>query len=343
MVDLKTARVDDVLVVYFPQHELMDEEQNRQIGARLLELASDLPGGKMVVSFQGVDFVVSSMLGQLVLLNKHCLSHNLALRICDVGPDLRTIFRIVRLDTLVRICGNESSALASLRDGVASAVSGCVDSAEDYRAGAERGDADAQFGLGRCYEEGRGVDPDFAQAFAWYEKAANQRHAGAQHMMGNCYAYGMHVSPDYRQAIAWFERAAEQGHANAQYMMGVSFTHGLAGVQDDTVAAEWYSRAAEAGDLEAQVNLAECYLEGRGVPADKSQALRWFKSAAERGHADAQANLAWFYAAGDGVPEDQDEAVRLYRLAAAQEHQLAKKALEALEPDSDSDLNASSS
>ena len=343
MVDLQTAFIEDVLVVYFPQHELMDEEQNRQIGARLLELAADLPNGKMLVSFRGVDFVVSSMLGQLVMLNRHCQSHAAELRICDVGSDLRTIFRIVRLDALVRICGDEASALASFREGVASSTSACLEKAEDFREAAERGDAEAQFALGRCYEEGRGVAQDFAEAFAWYEKAANQRHAGAQHMMGTCYAYGIRVSPDYRQAIAWFERAAEQGHANAQYLLGVSFTHGLAGVQDDAVAAEWYLRAAEAGDLEAQVNLAECFLEGRGVPADKGHAVRWFKSAAERGHADAQANLAWFYCSGDGVPEDQDEAVRLYRLAAAQGHQLAQKALEDLEPDSASNVNASAS
>jgi anti-anti-sigma factor len=330
MADLRTVVADDVLVVYFPEHELMDEEQNRRIGSELLELTSRAPAGKMLVSFLGVDFVASSMLGQLVMLNKRCLSQNIALRICDVSPDLRMIFRIVRLDTLVAICGDEASALETFQHGTPPS-GGTWESAEQYRAAAERGDAAACFGLGRCYEEGHGVEQEFSQALKWYQAAADQGHSGAQHALGMCCAYGMQVPQDYRKAILWFEKAAEQGHANAQYMLGVSYTHGLAGVQDYAAAAEWYLRAAEAGDLEAQVNLAEACLEGRGVAPDQAEALRWLRAAAERGHADAQANLAWFYWNGQGVPEDRDEAVRLYRQAAAQGHQVAQNTLQELE------------
>jgi anti-anti-sigma factor len=332
MADLRTVHVDDVLVVYFPDHELMDEEQNRRIGADLLELTAQAKGAKMMVSFRGVDFVTSSMLGQLVMLNKRCLSHQIGLKICDVGPDLRMIFRIVRLDTLVEVCGDEASALQAFRTGrPAPSKLDDLNTAADYQASADAGDAAAQFGLGKCYEEGRGVDQDFHQALHWYEKAAALGHAGAQHTLGNCYAYGMDVPQDYDRALTWFRKAAEQGHANAQYMLGVSYAHGLAGVQDHDIAAQWYQRAAEAGDLEAQVNLAEAYLEGRGLDQDGEQAMRWLRTAAERGHADAQANLAWFYAQGEVVEKDLEMAIHWYTLAANQGHQAAQQALDDLD------------
>lgn len=40
---------------------------------------------------------------------------------------------------------------------------------------AEHGNRMAQYNLGRCYEEGVGVDKDLDQAMMWYRKAANQR------------------------------------------------------------------------------------------------------------------------------------------------------------------------
>jgi len=60
----------------------------------------------------------------------------------------------------------------------------------DTSARAERGDADAQFDLGRMYYEGRGVVKDDAQAVAWYRKAAAQGLADAQNSLGLMYEDG---------------------------------------------------------------------------------------------------------------------------------------------------------
>ncbi len=43
-----------------------------------------------------------------------------------------------------------------------------------YRKAAEQGDANAQFNLGVCYNQGQGVDKDPKAAVAWYRKAAEQ-------------------------------------------------------------------------------------------------------------------------------------------------------------------------
>jgi len=64
----------------------------------------------------------------------------------------------------------------------------------DTRARAERGDADAQFKLGMAYEEGRGVTQDYAQAAAWYRKAADQGFTVAREI---AHAYGN----DHKQLI----------------------------------------------------------------------------------------------------------------------------------------------
>ena len=44
-------------------------------------------------------------------------------------------------------------------------------------------DAQAQFNLGRCYSDGRGVDKDYAEAIKWHRKAADQKYAEADAVM----------------------------------------------------------------------------------------------------------------------------------------------------------------
>lgn len=49
---------------------------------------------------------------------------------------------------------------------------------------AANGDAAAQCVLGVRYEQGKGVPQDYAQAAAWYRKAAEQGDATAQYYLG---------------------------------------------------------------------------------------------------------------------------------------------------------------
>ena len=80
---------------------------------------------------------------------------------------------------------------------------------QEYKASAEQGDAEAQFNLGFCYDDGRGVAKDYAEAVKWYRKAAGQNFAPAQFNLGYCYANGQGVARDKVEAYAWFSMAAK--------------------------------------------------------------------------------------------------------------------------------------
>ena len=58
---------------------------------------------------------------------------------------------------------------------------------------AEQGHADAQAYLGYCYDVGKGVTQDYAQAVYWYQKAAEQGNVAALKNLGLCYEYGKGV------------------------------------------------------------------------------------------------------------------------------------------------------
>ena len=84
---------------------------------------------------------------------------------------------------------------------------------------AEKGDADAQFNLGKIYYDGKGVEKSYEQAVYWWAKAAEQGYAKAQNNLGVCYYWGEGVEQSYEQAVYWWTKAAEQGNGNAQYCL----------------------------------------------------------------------------------------------------------------------------
>jgi TPR repeat protein len=188
----------------------------------------------------------------------------------------------------------------------------------EIRAQAERGDADAQYRLGRMCAKGEGVPQDYRLAVEWFRKAAEQGNANGQNAMGTMYASGTGVPQDHVQAIAWYRKAAEQGEMMAQGNLGVMYDTGRGVPQDFVQAAEWYRKAAEQGYALAQCNLGMMYASGQGVPQNDEQAVVLYRKAAEQGFGLAQYNLGGIYGNGRGVPRDDVEALKWLFLAAAE-------------------------
>ncbi len=195
---------------------------------------------------------------------------------------------------------------------------------EKIKIKAEQGDAQAQFRLGICYELGRGVPKDEAEAVKWCRKAADQGHAPAQCSLGWHYNFGRGLPQDYAEAVKWVRKAADQGYGRAQWSLGLSYTLGHGVPKDEAEAVKWYRKAADQGNADGQYSLGVCYNLGEGVPKDYAEAVKWFRKAADQGLADAQWDLGNSYALGDGVPKDDAEAVKWYRRAANQGHARAQ-------------------
>ena len=87
------------------------------------------------------------------------------------------------------------------------------------RLAAEKGDAEAQFALGRGYELGSGVPKDLEQAAQWYRKAAEQGHSEAQYHLGLCYEFGSGVPKNLEQAAKWYRKATGEGHFEARFRL----------------------------------------------------------------------------------------------------------------------------
>ena len=218
---------------------------------------------------------------------------------------------------------------------------------KSYRKAAERGDAQGQYDLGKCYEAGFGMAKDPFEAVKWYRKAAENGHAEAMMELGKHYLLGRLFPADHALALEWLKKAASKlerqkayekavgcyfmaaflGNAWGQFNLGYCFYHGEGLSQDYNDAVTWYRLAAYQGNAGAQCNFGLCYECGQGVPKDYNEAAKWYRLSADKGDAVGQCNLGCCYDNGEGVPKNQQEAAEWYRKSAEQGYARAQNLL----------------
>ena len=127
----------------------------------------------------------------------------------------------------------------------------------ELKANAEKGDAEAQFNLGRCYYNGQGVVKNYSEAVNWYRKSAEQGDGKAQCNLGVCYLSGTGVTKDAAEAVKWLRKAAEQGIAAAENGLGGCYGEGEGVLKDYVEADKWFNLASAQGYELAKTNLLE--------------------------------------------------------------------------------------
>jgi uncharacterized protein len=160
------------------------------------------------------------------------------------------------------------------------------------RAAAEAGSAEAQARLGQMLLDGDGVDPDPAQAFAWFRRAAGAGHLEAANMVGRCYDLGWGVAADKTTAAAWFTQAAARGLTWAKYNLATLLTLGTGVGEDRPRALALFREAAAEGNAKAMNFVGSFHEDGWVVAEDLAEAAQWYARAAEGGDFRGQFNHA---------------------------------------------------
>ena len=115
---------------------------------------------------------------------------------------------------------------------------------------ASNGNPYAQYNLGFCYTDGRGVPHDPVKAVQLYELAAAQGHEGARVNLGISYERGDGVEKDPVMAVACFKGAYTHPHALHSYARCLKYGVGIDKNLD--LAHFYYKQAADLGHLGAK-------------------------------------------------------------------------------------------
>lgn len=149
---------------------------------------------------------------------------------------------------------------------------------------ANNGNPRAQVILGRCFENGLGVEQDMAAAAQWFQLAAEQNDSEAQVLLAYCYEIGAGVPKNPQQVLNLMTRAAEGGNAEAQFNLALNYSQGLNGApKNEAESFRWARLSAEQGYAQAERFLGACYEFGFGTTQDKAQADVWYRKAEAQG------------------------------------------------------------
>ncbi|XP_075221612.1 protein sel-1 homolog 1-like isoform X2 [Lycorma delicatula] len=186
---------------------------------------------------------------------------------------------------------------------------------EYYQLLAEKGDVQAQVGLGQLhYQGGRGVPQDPQRALHYFLQAADAGNPIAMAFLGKIYFEGNDiVKADNETAYKYFKKAADMGNPVGQSGLGLMHLQGRGVERDYSKALKLFSQAADQGWVDAQLQLGIMYFSGLGVRRDYKLANKYFSLASQSGHVLAFYNLAQMHATGTGMMRSCTTAVELYK------------------------------
>ena len=107
--------VDGVHVVAFHDRLLFEDKVVREAADQLnAGLPNDGQPLRVVADFTGVDLISSSLLGKLILLLRRVEGTHGKLILCELSPNVQSVFKTSNLDKLFRVVRDRTAALAEV-------------------------------------------------------------------------------------------------------------------------------------------------------------------------------------------------------------------------------------
>ena len=110
---IDVSEIDGVKVVRFHDRHLFDERTVREVAEQVATiLPNDGTPIRLVLDFSDVALISSSLLSKLILFQRRIDASRGKLRLCEMSPVIRQVFRTSNLDRLFTIDRDQRTALA---------------------------------------------------------------------------------------------------------------------------------------------------------------------------------------------------------------------------------------
>lgn len=172
--------------------------------------------------------------------------------------------------------------------------------------------------LGRAYLFGHGVEQDLERGARLMMTAveATPTNIDAQFLVGRAYQNGWGVPEDPLAAFRHMKLAADGGDARAQWHIGMMLLNGHGTGRNAAVARQYVRRSAEGGHVAGMISMAVMLARGEGGDVDAAESRRWYVRAADAGSAHALRGLGGMLFVGEGGPADPVTGAAYIDLAA---------------------------
>lgn len=108
---LEREDFDEVTVVRLKTPRILDDDMTRAIFDPIYSLVSDMGRNNLVLNLAAVEYLPSTALGKLVMLNRKVQAGNGRLALCQLSPTVAEILESTHLNELFNIYATEQEAL----------------------------------------------------------------------------------------------------------------------------------------------------------------------------------------------------------------------------------------
>lgn len=107
----RTTRHADALVVHFLDKSIHADLAIAGLGDELYAIVHRPDCLKLILNFANVEFLCSAMLGKLLSAKRMMAEKGGVLRLCEICPNIRMVFRLTHLDGILDIRDTEVEAV----------------------------------------------------------------------------------------------------------------------------------------------------------------------------------------------------------------------------------------
>ncbi|MHC4414564.1 MAG: STAS domain-containing protein [Planctomycetota bacterium] len=113
---LDVRTIANARVIEFSRSDVTDPAYIKQAGEEIDRLVMKLKRPRVVIDFQRVHRLSSAMLGMLVALKQTVEKQDGELRIASVSENIYDIFKLTKLDNVLKICDSPEEAVESFEN-----------------------------------------------------------------------------------------------------------------------------------------------------------------------------------------------------------------------------------
>ena len=113
MVSVVAQKNRGVVIAYINEAKLLDERMISEVGTGLTAAMNKAENDMLLINFQAVRFMSSSMIGKIVTIYKKCKENKINLKLSNISAEIMEVFQLMNLQKLLKFYGDESEAMAA--------------------------------------------------------------------------------------------------------------------------------------------------------------------------------------------------------------------------------------
>ena len=115
MAIIKQVVKGEIRIISIDEVRLVDEVALDQCYREIVDVLDKTEESCVVLHFGRVTFMSSSALGMLIRVSKKCKEFKIALKLCNIAPDIRQVFKITGLEKVFDIHEDVTQAMDAFK------------------------------------------------------------------------------------------------------------------------------------------------------------------------------------------------------------------------------------